>query len=161
MALKKSAIAMVTFLFVVTNVSANDASSWKPLPRVFNEATTSNDPAVFSYLVGRCAGLYLAVYRSSQSNQKSTDVGERFFYFASRLSELFSRSNLMIKGVTESEQTLLKQMEQDSETLMTFGNGYMDRINYNYTTTGHQLAEDPFMREELSTCQLVSETLLQ
>ena len=103
MALKKSAIAMVTFLIVGANVSANDASSWKPLPRVFNEATTSNDPAVFSYLVGRCAGLYLAVYRSSQSNQKSADVGERF-YFASRLGELFSRSNLMIKGVTESEQ---------------------------------------------------------
>lgn len=140
---------------------ASDASDWKPLDQVLAEFQSSNDPSNLSYLIGRCAGVYLSVAKSSETRAKSADIGKQYLNVATQFMNFFSVANLQIRGLNASEANLASQVETDRKTITVFANGYMDRINYNYTTTGNHFAEDPFMRQELMTCKTVAEALLQ
>ena len=57
---------------------AGDASDWKPLDKVMMELQSSNDPSNLSYLIGRCAGVYLSVAKSSETREKSADIGKQY-----------------------------------------------------------------------------------
>ena len=158
----RTTLAVAIIMIASSSVSrADDASNWKALEKVMTELQSSNDPSTFSYLVGRCTGLYVAIAKSSQSRAKSAEVGAQYLDFASKLLRVLSLANLQISGLTPSEENLNIQMTSDTETITTFANGYIDRMNYNYTTTGHTLAEDPFMRQETMICKTVAETVLQ
>ena len=153
---------LLLFLLLATPLAwANDASEWQPVDQVLAELETTSDPATFSYLIGRCTGLFLAVAKSSQSRASSAEIGQQYMDVASRLMNIFSLTNLQIKGLKPTDENMKLQRPSDTKAITDFANGYMDRINDNYTSSGHHIAKDPFMRQELTVCKPVAETFLK
>jgi hypothetical protein len=129
---------------------ASDPETWKSLDKAIEES--GKDIILMAYVSSRCAGLLFSLSKAFSGRADSKEMSEKLANKGTSLMVISAKINLKVGGEKSNNANIEKQIKLQSGTVVKMADSYTDRMETNHIKDGDFFGEDPFMKNEIKTC---------